>query len=127
MVLLVVAAVAAMVVQASRDALQQGRRESVVAAQTFASAPGVAQAFRSPDPSAVLQPRAEAARKRAGVDFVVAISTEGIRYTYPYPQEIGKKFVGTIEPALEGRTVIEQAGGPRCPRARERPCRRWCR
>ncbi|KAB1139250.1 SpoIIE family protein phosphatase [Streptomyces luteolifulvus] len=114
-VLLVVAAVVAMVLQASRDALQQARRESVVAAESFANAPGVAQAFRSPDPSAVLQPRAEAARKRTGVDFVVAISTEGLRYTYPYPEEIGKKFVGTIEPALEGRTVIEQAGGPPLP------------
>jgi serine phosphatase RsbU (regulator of sigma subunit)/PAS domain-containing protein len=113
--LLVVAAVTALVLQASHDALQQGRRESVVAAQSFANAPGVAPAFRSRDPSAVLQPRADAARKRAGVDFVVALSTKGIRYTYPYPREIGKKFVGTIGPALEGRTVVEQAGGPPLP------------
>jgi serine phosphatase RsbU (regulator of sigma subunit)/PAS domain-containing protein/anti-sigma regulatory factor (Ser/Thr protein kinase) len=114
-VLLVVAAVAAIVLQAAHDALQQGRRESVVAARSFARAPDVVEAFRSPDPTAVLQPRTEAARKWAGVDFIVAVSTEGIRYTYPYPQEIGKRFVGTIEPALEGRTVVEQAGGPPLP------------
>ncbi|MFF4562245.1 SpoIIE family protein phosphatase [Streptomyces sp. NPDC001435] len=114
-VLLVVAAVVALVIQADRDALRQGRRESVVAAQAFANAPGVDEALLSRDPSAVLQPRAEAARKRTGVDFVVAMSTDGIRYTYPYPEEIGKKFVGTIKPALEGRTVIEQAGGPPLP------------
>ncbi|MFE9773667.1 SpoIIE family protein phosphatase [Streptomyces sp. NPDC005931] len=114
-VLLVCAAVAVIALQSSRDALRQGRRESVVAAQTFANAPGVAEAFRSRDPSAVLQPGAEAVRKRAGVDFVVAMSTEGIRYSYPYPEEIGKKFVGTIEPALQGRTVVEQAGGPPLP------------
>ncbi|WP_333776398.1 SpoIIE family protein phosphatase [Streptomyces sp. IBSBF 3136] len=114
-VLLVLAAVAAMVLQAASDALQQGRRESVVAAQTFASSPGVADALRSPDPTAVLQPRAEAARKRAGVDFVVAMNTEGIRYTYPYPREIGKKFVGDIGPALHGGTVVQQAGGPPLP------------
>ncbi|WP_344414813.1 SpoIIE family protein phosphatase [Streptomyces glomeratus] len=113
--LLVLAAVAAVVMQAARDAVQQGRRESVVAAQSFASAPGVAEAFRSPDPTAVLQPRTEEARKKTGVDFVVALSTEGIRYTYPYPAEIGKKFVGNIQPALQGRTVIEQAGGPPLP------------
>ncbi|MEU6094126.1 SpoIIE family protein phosphatase [Streptomyces sp. NPDC047079] len=101
--------------QAARDAVQQGRRESVVAAQSFASAPGVAEAFRSPDPTAVLQPRTEAARKRAGVDFVVAVSTQGTRYTYPFPREIGDKFVGDIRPALQGRTVIEQAGGPPLP------------
>ncbi|MFF5013506.1 SpoIIE family protein phosphatase [Streptomyces sp. NPDC001165] len=114
-VLLVVAAVGAMVLQEASDALQQGRRESIVAAQSFASAPGVAAALQSPDPTAVLQPRAEQARKRAGVDFVIAMNTEGIRYTYPYPREIGKKFVGTIEPALKGRTVVEQAGGPPLP------------
>ncbi|MFI6039148.1 SpoIIE family protein phosphatase [Streptomyces sp. NPDC051315] len=114
-VLLVAAAVVGMMLQAERDALQQGRRESVVAAQSFASAPGTAAALQGPDPSAVLQPRAEEARKRAGVDFVVAMSTTGIRYTYPYPQEIGKKFVGTIEPALQGRTVVEEAGGPPLP------------
>ncbi|GAA2540614.1 SpoIIE family protein phosphatase/ATP-binding protein [Streptomyces levis] len=114
-VLLVVAAVASTMLQAGRDAVRQGRRESVVAAQSFANAPGVSLALRSPDPTAVLQPRAEEARKRAGVDFIVVMNTDGIRYTYPYPSEIGKKFVGTIEPALEGRTVVEQAGGPPLP------------
>ncbi|KOV92820.1 SpoIIE family protein phosphatase/ATP-binding protein [Streptomyces sp. NRRL B-3648] len=117
-VLLVLAAVAGMVLQGANDALQQGRRESVIAAHSFANAPGTAAALRSPDPSAVLQPRAEAARKRAGVDFIIAMSTTGIRYTYPYPKEIGKKFVGTIGPALKGRTVIEQAGGPPLPAGR---------
>ncbi|MFC9281138.1 hypothetical protein [Streptomyces collinus] len=92
--------------------LQQGRRELVVAAQSFASAPGVAEALRSPDPTVVLQPRAEEARKGAGVDFVVAMNTEGMRYTYPYTYtlEIGKRFVSTIGPALGGPTVVEQAG-----------------
>ncbi|OXS35550.1 histidine kinase [Streptomyces sp. XY006] len=114
-VLLVVAAVASIILQAGRDAVRQGRRESVVAAESFANSPGVSLALRSPDPTAVLQPRAEEARKRAGVDFIVVMNTDGIRYTYPYPSEIGKKFVGTIEPALEGRTVVEQAGGPPLP------------
>ncbi|MGW7259797.1 SpoIIE family protein phosphatase [Streptomyces sp. NPDC054834] len=117
-VLLVLAAVVAVVLQAARDAVTQGRRESVIAAQSFASAPGMVQALHGPHPSAVLQPRAEEARKRAGVDFVVVLNTRGIRYTYPYPREIGKKFVGNIEPALHGRTVVEQAGGPPLPAGR---------
>ncbi|MBY8840509.1 SpoIIE family protein phosphatase/ATP-binding protein [Streptomyces sp. SP2-10] len=116
--LLVVAAVVAMVFQTAQDALEQGRRESVVAAQSFASAPGTAAALRSRDPTALLQPRAEAARKRTDLDFVVVMNTQGIRYTYPYPREIGKKFVGTIAPALHGRTVIEHAGGPPLPTGR---------
>ncbi|MGW2459743.1 SpoIIE family protein phosphatase [Streptomyces sp. NPDC001761] len=116
--LLVVATVVGMILQAARDALQQGRRASVIAAQSFASAPGTAEALRSRDPSAVLQPRAEAARKRSGMDFVIVMSTTGIRYTYPYPGEIGKRFVGTIGPAVRGRTVVEQAGGPPLPAGR---------
>ncbi|WP_078662649.1 SpoIIE family protein phosphatase/ATP-binding protein [Streptomyces bicolor] len=117
-VLLVAAGVTSVVHQAARDALQQGRREAVVAAQAFAEAPGVAEALRSPNPTVVLQPRAEAARKSAGVDFIVVMDTNGIRYTYPYPEEIGKKFVGTIQPSLEGRTTIEEAGGPPLPAGR---------
>jgi serine phosphatase RsbU (regulator of sigma subunit)/PAS domain-containing protein/anti-sigma regulatory factor (Ser/Thr protein kinase) len=117
-VLLVVADVAATVLQTARDAVQRGRRESVVVAQAFASAPGTVEALHSRDPTAVLQPRAEEARKRTGVDFVVVMNTKGIRYTYPYPREIGKKFVGTIAPALHGRTVVEQAGGPPLPAGR---------
>ncbi|MEV8554230.1 SpoIIE family protein phosphatase [Streptomyces glaucescens] len=101
--------------QSAHDAVQQGRRDSLVAAQSFASSPGMVEALRSRDPTAVLQPRAEEARRRTGVDFVVVTDTKGIRLTYPYPQEIGKKFVGTIQPALEGKTVIEQAGGPPVP------------
>ncbi|GAB2746038.1 SpoIIE family protein phosphatase/ATP-binding protein [Streptomyces bullii] len=114
-VLLVVAGMVSVMLQAAHDAVQQGRRDSLVAAQSFASSPGMVEALRSRDPTAVLQPRAEEARKKTGVDFVVVTDTRGIRLTYPYPQEIGKKFVGTIQPALEGRTVIEQAGGPPVP------------
>ncbi|MCW7947309.1 histidine kinase [Streptomyces hygroscopicus] len=116
--LLVLAAVAALVLQAAHEAVDRGRRESVVAAESFANAPGVVQALRSRNPTAVLQPRAEAVRKTAGVDFVVVLDTRGIRLTYPFPQQIGKKFVGNIRPALEGRTVVEQAGGPPLPAGR---------
>ncbi|GAA4620009.1 SpoIIE family protein phosphatase/ATP-binding protein [Actinoallomurus vinaceus] len=117
-VLLVAAAVTMELLQSAYDALRQGRRESVVAAQAFANAPGLVQALRSRNPTAVLQPRAEAARKRAGVDFIVVMNTQGIRYTYPYPEYIGKKFVGDIRPSLQGRTLIEQAGGPPLPAGR---------
>ncbi|MCO5999935.1 SpoIIE family protein phosphatase/ATP-binding protein [Actinoallomurus rhizosphaericola] len=117
-VLLVATAVTVQVVESAYASLRQGRRASVVAAQTFANAPGVAQALRSTNPTAVLQPRTEAARKRAGVDFIVVMNTHGIRYTYPYPTEIGKRFVGNIRPALHGHVTVEQAGGPPVPAGR---------
>ncbi|GAA2349874.1 SpoIIE family protein phosphatase/ATP-binding protein [Streptomyces violaceusniger] len=110
--LLVVAAVTALVLQADRGSMREAQRQTLTAAESFANAPGMVQALRSQDPTAVLQPRAEAARKRAGVDFIVVTDTKGIRYTQPDPRFIGKKFIGTIGPALQGRTVIEQVTGP---------------
>ncbi|MYR57281.1 SpoIIE family protein phosphatase, partial [Streptomyces sp. SID625] len=70
-----------------------------------------AAALAAPDPSAVLQPRAEATRKAAHVDFVVVTDAAGIRYTHPEPNRIGRRFVGTVEPALRGRTVVEEING----------------
>ncbi|MFI2644142.1 SpoIIE family protein phosphatase [Streptomyces sp. NPDC018610] len=109
--LLVLAAVVALVLQVRHDSTAEARNRSLAVAETFANAPGTRAALAAPDPSAILQPRAEAAREAAHVDFIVVMSTDGIRYTHPVPDRIGKKFVGTIEPAVHGRTVIEEVNG----------------
>lgn len=109
--LLVVAAVVALVLQVRRDSTQEARNRSLAVAETFANAPGIIEALESPDPTAVLQPRAEATREQARVDFVVVMNTDGIRYTHPRPDRIGKQFVGTIEPALAGEPVVEEIEG----------------
>lgn len=109
--LLVVAAAVALVLQVRRDSTVEARNRSVSVAETFANSPGVLQALRSPDPTAVLQPRAEAVRKATHVDFVVVTNPEGIRYTHPKPDRIGKKFVGNTAPALAGKTVTEEIEG----------------
>jgi serine phosphatase RsbU (regulator of sigma subunit)/PAS domain-containing protein len=109
--LLVVAAVGALYLQARHDSTQEARNRSVAVAEAFANAPGTRAALDAPDPTAVLQPRAEAARKATGVDFIVVMNTDGIRYTHPKPDRIGKKFVGTIAPALAGHTVTEEING----------------
>ena len=109
--LLVVAAVVALVLQVRRDSTQEARNRSLAVAETFANAPGMVEALESPDPTAVLQPHAEAVREQARVDFVVVMNTDGIRYTHPKPDRIGKKFVGTLQPALAGRPVTEEITG----------------
>ncbi|MGP2436285.1 SpoIIE family protein phosphatase [Streptomyces sp. JW3] len=111
LLLLVLAAVAALVLQARGDSRTEARNRSVAVAGAFANSPGIVQALRAPDPTAVLQPRAEAARKAADVDFVVVLNTDGIRYTHPEPDRIGRKYVGTFAPALAGRTVTEEIDG----------------
>ncbi|MET9906907.1 SpoIIE family protein phosphatase [Streptomyces sp. NPDC006476] len=109
--LLVVAAVVSLYLQVRHDSTQEARKRSVAVAEAFANAPGTREALSAPNPTAVLQPRAEAARKATGVDFIVVMNTDGIRYTHPKPNRIGKKFVGTIAPALAGKTVVEEVNG----------------
>ncbi|MFI9390020.1 SpoIIE family protein phosphatase [Streptomyces bauhiniae] len=109
--LLVVSAVVAQVLQVRHDSSLEARNRSLSAAGSFANAPGTAAALRSPDPTAILQPSAEAARKATHVDFIVVMNTHGIRYTHPDRDRIGKKFVGTIGPALRGETVVEELTG----------------
>ncbi|MCG7207455.1 SpoIIE family protein phosphatase [Streptomyces arenae] len=113
--LLAAAAMAALVLQAGRDSEKQAELQSVAAAEAFANAPGTVEALQSPDPTAVLQPRTETARKRAAIDFIVVMNRDGIRYTQPDPTQIGKKFIGTIKPSLAGRVTVETATGPVAP------------
>ncbi|NJP48811.1 SpoIIE family protein phosphatase [Streptomyces sp. SBST2-5] len=110
-VLLVAAAVVALVLQVRRDSINEARSRSLAVAETFANSPGIVEALQSPDPTAVLQPEAEAVRKQAKVDFVVVMDTAAIRYTHPRPDRIGKRFVGTYAPALRGEPVVEQIEG----------------
>ncbi|GAB2724572.1 SpoIIE family protein phosphatase/ATP-binding protein [Kitasatospora kifunensis] len=109
--LLVVAAVLALVLQGERDDTREARNRSVAVAQTFANSPGIVVALESPNPTAILQPRALAAQHASGVDFIVVLNDDGIRYTHPNPARIGQKFVGTYEPALHGQVVIQQLTG----------------
>ncbi|MEU9779529.1 SpoIIE family protein phosphatase [Streptomyces phaeochromogenes] len=109
--LLVVAAVVALVLQVRHDSTQEATNRSLAVAETFANAPGTRDALSASDPTAILQPRAEAAREQSKVDFIVVMNTDGVRYTHPKPDRIGKKFVGTLEPALEGRSFTEEITG----------------
>ncbi|ANZ20429.1 magnesium or manganese-dependent protein phosphatase [Streptomyces noursei ATCC 11455] len=110
--LLVLGALAALLLTSRHDAEQEARNRSVAVAETFAHSPGVQAALKAPDPSKILQPLTEAARKRADVDFIVVMNTHGIRYTHPKPEEIGKHFVGNIGPSLAGKVRVESVHGP---------------
>ncbi|MEU6119331.1 SpoIIE family protein phosphatase [Streptomyces sp. NPDC047117] len=110
-VLVVVAAVTALALQAKRDSKQSAERRSLSVAETFASSPAVARAMDSPDPTAVLQPQAEAVRKRAKLDYLVVFDLDGIRITHPDRKLIGKHVVGAfgaaIDAARQGRPYTE--------------------
>lgn len=85
---------------------------------TLATSPWVLEAVRSPDPGAELGPAIEAARLAAGVDFVVVMSPDGVRYTHPDPTQIGGIFIGDITGARQGKTTVEDAVGTLGPSVR---------
>ncbi|KUL47673.1 histidine kinase [Streptomyces sp. NRRL F-4489] len=110
--LLVIGAMAALLLESRHDTEQEARNRSVAVAQTFANAPGLPAALRSRDPTAILQPLTERARRQAGVDFIVVMNDQGIRYTHPRPELIGKHFIGDIAPSLAGHVRTESVHGP---------------
>ncbi|MFI0711135.1 SpoIIE family protein phosphatase [Streptomyces inhibens] len=103
-VALAVVAVLALFFQAEGASTQEARQRSIVGAQTFAHAPGTLAAMKSANPTAQLQPQAEAARKGSRVDYIVAFRPDGIRWTHPDPRLIGKRVAdGTLGPSLHGK------------------------
>lgn len=89
--------------QAEETARLQTRATAAAAARS----PSVIEAARSDNPSARLQPYAEALRKATGVNFVVIMTPDGTRWTHPEPGQIGKTYLGHIGPALRGKVHTE--------------------
>lgn len=87
---------------------------TLAVARTIAEMPEVGAAVTEvPDAeaSARLQPIAERIMAETPIDFVTIMTTGGIRLTHRDPAEIGKHYIGTIAPALEGRALTEEAEG----------------
>ncbi|NWF25527.1 SpoIIE family protein phosphatase [Streptomyces sp. PKU-EA00015] len=114
-VLLVTAAAVSLVLQGRRAGTQDARTRSLSVAEAFAHSPGIVAALESPDPTAILQPLAEEARKSTGVEYVVVTDRNGIRYTHPDPSLIGKHIIGPYKEAVEGRGFTSTFTGSRGP------------
>ena len=107
-----VVAGALITVLVARERTEHAARDrSLTVARTVAALPDVARATRATDPSATLQPLAERVREVAHVDFITIMRPDGIRYSHPNADLIGKPFVGTFAPAAQGRTVTETTEG----------------
>ncbi|MER6250136.1 SpoIIE family protein phosphatase [Streptomyces sp. NPDC001584] len=109
--LLIAAAAAALVFQARYDSERDARHRSLAAAESFAHSPGIVSALLSTDPTALLQPLAEAARRGSGVDFIAVMNTDGIRYTDSQPDLIGRRATGDLSRALAGHAFTETFRG----------------
>ena len=97
--------------QAQRAGTQEATARALAVARTVASSPDVVAAVQDGDRAGVLQPFAEDVRRRTETDFVVVMSPAGIRYSHPDTTLIGKQFLGHIDDARAGGTVVEDYTG----------------
>jgi two-component system CitB family sensor kinase len=116
--LLTVAGSTAAVLQAHAAERDGARRQVLATAEALAMAPSTAAALRTANPSAVLEPETTTLGEQAGVDFVVVMTPEGVRYTHPNRALIGGTFVGHIAPAVAGHAFTETYSGSLGPSVR---------
>jgi sensor histidine kinase regulating citrate/malate metabolism len=120
LVVLVVVLTSAVV--AYLDARQSARRSAeqrtTAIVESLTHSPLVVEAVSGRHPTAVLQPYVERIRAATGTSFITVLATDRTRFTHPTPSEIGKPFLGTIAPALAGRTFTETYTGTLGPSVR---------
>ena len=117
-IVLVVTAVALAAWDARRDSRDQARDRATAVARSVADSPFVRQAVESADPTEQLQPFAEEVRHDTGTDFVVVMDPDRIRFTHPDLEQIGRRFVGDVGGAPEGRAFSQEYVGTLGPSVR---------
>ncbi len=118
-VLALVSAAAVMAYTDAEAALRESAGDRATAVvESLADSPLVVDAVTGPDPTAVLQPFVEQVRVDTGLSFVTVMAPDRTRYTHPDPAQIGRPFLGTIAPALAGRTATETYTGTLGPSVR---------
>jgi two-component system, CitB family, sensor kinase len=111
-VLVVVAgAVSLAYVDTRRSQLAGARDRALAVAVSVADTPQVRRALRTPHPSTAIQPFAERVRRDTRTDFVVVMSLDRTRYSHPDPAQIGRKFIGDLGGAPQGRPFTQEHTG----------------
>lgn len=93
------------------QAEEAARVQARAVARAVADSPSVREAIGTPNPTAELQPYALRVMADTDVDFVTIMSPQGIRWTHPDKDQIGKHFLGNTERALKGDTFTEKYKG----------------
>ncbi|TYP84603.1 sensor histidine kinase [Blastococcus xanthinilyticus] len=115
---IVLTATAVAYVNAHRTAQHDAEVQATAIVAALTTSPLVAEAVTGPRPTEVLQPYVEAVRRETGTSFITVFAPDRTRFTHPDPAQIGRSFIGTIEPALAGRTFTETYTGTLGPSVR---------
>ena len=84
----------------------QYKQRALAIAYAVAATPDIVEAMDDPDPPKIIQPIAEAIRRSVGADFVVVANKDGIRYSHPNPDNIGKRVSTDPSTALAGDVFV---------------------
>ncbi|MFE4197383.1 ATP-binding protein [Paenarthrobacter sp. NPDC056912] len=106
------------VLEARDRAYDEAGGRMLAIATSIANNPLVLEASSSTDPSAALQPYALEVMDDADADFITIMAPDRTRWTHPRSEELGKPYIGTIEPALQGETFTEVTAGTLGPSVR---------
>ena len=119
LLVMVLLAAAAAAVQVSRERQNSAARDKVLSlAQSIAANPFVVAQASVAKPWLRLEPYAEQIVHETDVDFVVVMAPDRTRWSHPNRAEIGKPFIGTVEPALRGHAFTETFTGTLGPSVR---------
>lgn len=91
---------------------QIGKRALHVAT-TVANMPEIRSAFNSEKPWVVIQPIVEKVRIEIGAEYIVVGNKQGVRYSHPIPERIGKEMVGgdNTMALVYGQSYVSKAVG----------------
>ena len=84
----------------------QYKQRALAIAYAVAATPDIVEAMNDPEPSKAIQPIAEAIRRSVGADFVVVANKDGIRYSHPNPENIGKRVSTDPSVTLAGDVFV---------------------
>lgn len=90
---------------------EAGMRAMAIA-RTLAQFEEIQKNIGEPEGEVTIQPIAERTRLATGVEYIVIVDMEGIRYSHPVEERIGKKFTDVdLGPALANNEYISSAEG----------------
>jgi two-component system CitB family sensor kinase len=85
---------------------EEYKQRSLAIAYAVAATPDILDAMTSADPPKVIQPIAEAIRRSVGASFIVVANKDGIRYSHPNPENIGRRVSTDPSAALSGDVFV---------------------
>ncbi|BCT75879.1 histidine kinase [Sinomonas cyclohexanicum] len=111
----------AMYVDARDQSHDQAAKRTLAVASAIADNPFAVDAARraaAVDPTAALQPYALQVTKDASLDFITIMAPDRTRWTHVNPEQIGGKYIGSVDEALAGHPFTEETAGTLGPSVR---------